>query len=481
VRRIFQIALVVLAASLSFAQINPQPITTNQAGVPTSALVTICGTNPGTGTCGSLVTTYTNSANTTACTGTLTALNNTINPTVGAGCSNPGYSDAQGNVVAYAAAGQYFCQFSGATTSAYTRPCSVDGGTGGSGTPATPFNSVQFNNAGAFGGSSELTFIPSTENLFLDNLVAGLTTGPAMSIGTPLGLPGFPGGLMLTGNLADGFASELEIHNPYSAGERIFTHAGASAFRGATLNMEKSMGTQASPTAVTNTGGFECCALSYIGSFGYDGSVWNQSAYIGVFADENWSVGTPGHHGASFHFYATNVGGNAQEKFQIDGVDPNGIANSGNISYASLCFSGAGVADPCIVPTAGGPSTLALQEGNSGTSYVIFSAGAYATATNCSSSASPAVCGSAAAGSVALPTGATPTLQVNTTVVTANSQILLQIDESLGTKLGVTCNTTLSTLLNPVVTARSAGASFTFTINSTLLTNPACISYSIVN
>lgn len=106
---------------------------------------------------------------------------------------------------------------------------------------------------------------------------------------------------------------------------------------------------------------------------------------------------------------------------------------------------------------------------------------AYQTATNCSSSASPAVCGSAAAGSVALPTGAVPTLQVNTTAVTANSLIFLNVDESLGTKLSVTCNTTLSTLLNPVVTARSAGASFTFTINATIAVNPACISYFIVN
>jgi hypothetical protein len=164
-RRIFQIALVVLAANFAFAQINPQPITTNQAGVPTSALVTICTTNPGSGACGSLATTYTNAAAGTACTGTLTALNNTINPTIGAGCSNPGYSDSQGNVVAYAAAGQYFCQFSGATTSAYTRPCSVDGGTGGSGTPASPSTSVQFNNAGAFGGNANLTYVTGTSTL----------------------------------------------------------------------------------------------------------------------------------------------------------------------------------------------------------------------------------------------------------------------------------------------------------------------------
>ena len=109
------------------------------------------------------------------------------------------------------------------------------------------------------------------------------------------------------------------------------------------------------------------------------------------------------------------------------------------------------------------------------------SAALYATATNCSNSASPAVCLAAAAGSVALPTGTNPTLTVNTTAVTANSQILLNVDESLGTKLGVTCNTTLSTLLNPVVTARVAGTSFTFTIGAIIATNPACVSYEIKN
>jgi hypothetical protein len=107
--------------------------------------------------------------------------------------------------------------------------------------------------------------------------------------------------------------------------------------------------------------------------------------------------------------------------------------------------------------------------------------GAYTTGTNCSSSASPAVCTSAAAGSVALPTGTNPTLQVNTSAVTANSQIILTVDESLGTKLSVTCNTTLSTLLNPVVTARNPATSFTFTIGAIIATNPACVSYTITN
>jgi len=129
------------------------------------------------------------------------------------------------------------------------------------------------------------------------------------------------------------------------------------------------------------------------------------------------------------------------------------------------------------VNAAGGPAGIQNDKvwGNT------LAAGAYTTLTNCSSAASPAVCGSAASGSVAVPTGASPTLEIDTTAVTANSQILVTIDESLGTKLSVTCNSTLATLVQPVVTARVAGTSFTIQINATLATDPACVSYSVIN
>jgi hypothetical protein len=151
------------------------------------------------------------------------------------------------------------------------------------------------------------------------------------------------------------------------------------------------------------------------------------------------------------------LSGNANYGFSVD--------SSGNFFYT------AGGAQEFSVTTAGQAS---VPNGS-------LNAKGFGTATNCSSSASPAVCGSAAAGSVALPTGTNPTLQVNTTAVTANSQIMLTVDESLGTKLSVTCNTTLSTLLNPVVTGRSTGVSFTFTIGAVIASNPACVSYTLSN
>jgi hypothetical protein len=96
---------------------------------------------------------------------------------------------------------------------------------------------------------------------------------------------------------------------------------------------------------------------------------------------------------------------------------------------------------------------------------------------NCASSASPAVCGAYATGSVTVAATAT-TEVVNTTAVGANSQIILTFDASLGTKLGVTCNTTEPALFG--VSARTAGTSFTITASASV-TNPACFNYQIIN
>lgn len=105
----------------------------------------------------------------------------------------------------------------------------------------------------------------------------------------------------------------------------------------------------------------------------------------------------------------------------------------------------------------------------------------YKTNTNCSSTAAPAVCADAAAGSVTVAAAAT-TKVVNTTVVTANSQIILTRDNSLGTKLSATCNTQSSLVLGtPYVSARTAGTSFTIAIDVAPTTNPMCIGYKIIN
>jgi len=101
----------------------------------------------------------------------------------------------------------------------------------------------------------------------------------------------------------------------------------------------------------------------------------------------------------------------------------------------------------------------------------------YNTQTNCSSTSSPAACVSASAGSVTVPASATTEI-VNTTVITANSQVLLTFDSSLGSKLNVTCNTTA---VQGTVSARTAGTSFTIKLPTAPNKDPACFSYEIFN
>jgi hypothetical protein len=101
----------------------------------------------------------------------------------------------------------------------------------------------------------------------------------------------------------------------------------------------------------------------------------------------------------------------------------------------------------------------------------------YSSVTNCADSAGAAACTAAPAGSFVVDAGATSTV-VSTTAVTANSEIVVTYDSSLGTRLSVTCNTTAEI---PSVTARSASTSFTVTIPVAPTTNPLCLSYNILN
>lgn len=161
-----------------------------------------------------------------------------------------------------------------------------------------------------------------------------------------------------------------------------------------------------------------------------------------------------------------------------DGWTEDGFTGvSGNITFtASEAWSTSAKGTEInfrTTPNGSTTRTLGATLGNDGR----FSSLLSGTFSNCSSSASPAVCGSASAGSVTVAAAAT-TKVVNTTAVTADSQILLTFDASLGTKLGVTCNTTF---IAPYVSARTAGTSFTITLGSGPVTNPECISYQIIN
>lgn len=109
----------------------------------------------------------------------------------------------------------------------------------------------------------------------------------------------------------------------------------------------------------------------------------------------------------------------------------------------------------------------------------------FASATNCAgvgTAASPSIvtCTAAAAGAFSCATNASAsTCTVNTTAVTANSEIFVTEVASEGTRLSVTCNTAPSVVPAILVASKGTG---TFTINMpTIAANPACFDYHVVN
>lgn len=153
-----------------------------------------------------------------------------------------------------------------------------------------------------------------------------------------------------------------------------------------------------------------------------------------------------------------------------------GVTTSGNNDLIAFNGTGGDSKDSGVAST----NLMLLSGAQTATGAKTFSAGlittTFGTSTNCSQAVNPAVCGSAASGNAVVAAAGT-TVVINTTAVTVSSQIQLTFDSSLGTKLGVTCNTTPSIL---AVSARSGGVSFTVT-TATPAVNPACFSYTIIN
>lgn len=159
-----------------------------------------------------------------------------------------------------------------------------------------------------------------------------------------------------------------------------------------------------------------------------------------------------------------------------------GSSNSLTIGAAAQTVGNSTLNAPNLAGTTDIIDTLGLAQ--TFTALKSFTAGVnsntYATATHCANAAAPAVCGSAAAGAIVIPAGST-TVTVNTSAVTALSTITLTADDSV-TIASTTCNSTLATLVGGMaITGRTSGTSFTITYNGTIITNPLCITYNIVN
>jgi len=171
-------------------------------------------------------------------------------------------------------------------------------------------------------------------------------------------------------------------------------------------------------------------------------------------------------------FYINKTGNTAPTSFSTGGVMSGINAPSGFLgNFVEYHLNGG--ATVFSVSQTGAISTLSTLS-----AVGVAQASKYQSSTNCSSSASPAVCASASMGTVNIAAAAT-TITVNTTAVTANSEIMVVEDSSLGTKLGVTCNTTIARTY--AVTARTAATSFVITASAAPVTNPACLSYWVMN
>lgn len=171
--------------------------------------------------------------------------------------------------------------------------------------------------------------------------------------------------------------------------------------------------------------------------------------------------------GISYHLVGAGVAGN----YAIYGMYT-GVHNLYTFDSGNVCIE-CNATDPGVALGVTGSETVTGTQ----------TAAAYASASNCNSSASPAVCGSAVAGSVRIPTGTTSsTLVVDTSAVTANSQIFFEPDDSLGTRLGITCNNTLAVVTaGHSISARVPGTSFSILMNGTIATNGVCGSFHIIN
>ena len=179
-------------------------------------------------------------------------------------------------------------------------------------------------------------------------------------------------------------------------------------------------------------------------------------------------------------------------KLQNNGVDfGSPITTTGTLNFVG-CTVSASFTITCSGSLPTGTTTQNWPYISAGTNTystatgATFSAGVLSTIkpasylTNYCQDATGACSGAAAStsGSTSI-AASTTTRVVSTTKVTANSQIFVFEDSSLGSVLGVTCNT--SYVRTYVITARTAGTSFTITSSAQPLSNPACISYWVVN
>lgn len=238
--------------------------------------------------------------------------------------------------------------------------------------------------------------------------------------------------------------------------------------------------------------------LTITDSFIPEYDTWNTSAYwrkangttmvIGTGAQILGPDGTIGAPGFAFNSQTNqNTGwskpGTNYWKFSSNSLDSFsigpaiGLLGSGTTWAWTNGDSFSGTTDTGLSRISAG--VVGVGTGANGNVAGTLQSGKYQTGTNCAvNSVSPAACGSSAAGAFVIPT-TTTTYTVNTSAVTANSVIVITPRTYTGNLPSTPTCVVPTITAEPVVSAISAGVSFTLTETST--TGQTCWNYWIVN
>jgi hypothetical protein len=219
-----------------------------------------------------------------------------------------------------------------------------NGGSGGGGTPSAPVSSVQFNNAGAFGGSSNLTWNSSGNILNLNQSTGGfpvqigqIASGTDWNSNT-----GYTS--MLLGSATTRAApgptyGAVEIHSTWAGGGVMLWEHNNTPFLSSELAFLKSEGTQSSPVTVAGDylgeitfNGFD--GTNYAGSTGT--FPYNRPVAIASQADGNVGAWTTSNHVANIQFIATVSGITPTEVFRMGVNTNNGSALPQNFSDLNM-------------------------------------------------------------------------------------------------------------------------------------------------
>lgn len=179
--------------------------------------------------------------------------------------------------------------------------------------------------------------------------------------------------------------------------------------------------------------------------------------------------------GSNFQF---TVGGSTCST-AVAAINVDGKGGGSSILNVGHTTSAPGFVNLCGTTTCSQLSQSGASGNGTVASNGAWNATAYQTATNCAvNSVSPAACGSAAAGAFVVPT-TTTTYTVNTSAVAAASRVIITPRTYAGDLPSAPTCVVPAITAEPVVSALSAGVSFTIAIAST--TGQTCWNYWVIN